>query len=871
MDQHTSLLRLAIKALRESPAIPPTLRLYCVASDGDSRRRKALLEITYVKPLSSSSPIFRLLSPLRLFNTFCGTDDLTVDFDYKHTCKRFRNTLIRTQGMEIDGVSITAAVVKRHLVEAGMSPSTVDTLLSPNDKQDVTLMYRLLYAIARLPALTNSETVSPLHKSSRRVLRLLGTLYCFLLDPYTNVRLSLQQQLTKLSATAHMLLAIYARWRGKFILYQLYHDVMQSIKNFFFCVAKTKVDNPTGKCFIIQQGSDPLEKVFGKVRTMVGSDTNADQLQLANCIDAAVQCVKIQEVHPEWGGESRRLHLRPLQEQDDDISSAVDYINPVSWRRNMLVTYVTLQTAWQQGRQLAEDALGAAFISSSFSDMDVGDGFDILCPFGGHKAVLVNGTISTDERPEDDDEADHPPTVSGEQSATDTGTEDTVDAAVIEELAALEASEPGGSAGDPEKPRPSAFLQLEGHSKPHHKGTILRVYSNPFAITNSKDRLKRVRGLAQYTERASSGLDLQQLEDGLAVITVEDPVVTLVQCDGLVFAALMQVTDIWIDSSSVQTLAVSHIHEPNTRFRGRIMVLVPREETYQRQPDGPDWEWDHTFTLGSDISGVAGTFVEPIDPVLLPARTATLSGVPTITVRTSEFQAIGSLIYERSSDMLARLPSAKQSNTFPYRTVAGDACFMCETESGDRQTQLAQARCLHCPTFRTADVRGPQLVRHMAMHLLHDKRLKDADNPCGFCLRPGTTCAIYLKTTTRNGKRTSHIDMARSRCPNLRTLSITPAATFSSNSPCTNHPLECSLCDKGSPAVWKYNLRSHLLHVHRATVNLPEYRKLYELSEDEETYLKADWLAPKRTTRRRKRAAKVLKISDAHTSRVALR
>ena len=74
---------------------------------------------------------------------------------------------------------------------------------------------------------------------------------------------------------------------------------MSMIKNVFFSVAKTQVDNPEGLFWIILLGTDGLEKIFRKVRTMVGNDTHADQPQLTNRIDGAVQCVNILENHPE--------------------------------------------------------------------------------------------------------------------------------------------------------------------------------------------------------------------------------------------------------------------------------------------------------------------------------------------------------------------------------------------------------------------------------------------------------------------------------------------------------------------------------------------------------------------------------------------
>jgi len=72
-------------------------RLYCIASDGDSRRRRALINMTLDRDLDANDPVSELLS-LSLFNTRCGPDALTCDFDWKHVMKRFRNTDLRLKG-----------------------------------------------------------------------------------------------------------------------------------------------------------------------------------------------------------------------------------------------------------------------------------------------------------------------------------------------------------------------------------------------------------------------------------------------------------------------------------------------------------------------------------------------------------------------------------------------------------------------------------------------------------------------------------------------------------------------------------------------------------------------------------------------------
>ena len=121
---------------------------------------------------------------------------------------------------------------------------------------------------------------------------------------YLNIKLSPDEQLTYLSAAAHLILMLYHSNKGDFIPVQLYLDIMSMIKNVYFCMAKTQIDNPIAQLWIILLGTDGLEKVFRKVQAMVGSDTNADQLQLANQIDGAVQCINILKEHPEWGTDS---------------------------------------------------------------------------------------------------------------------------------------------------------------------------------------------------------------------------------------------------------------------------------------------------------------------------------------------------------------------------------------------------------------------------------------------------------------------------------------------------------------------------------------------------------------------------------------
>jgi hypothetical protein len=179
---------------------------------------------------------------------------------------------------------------------------------------------------------------------------LLGKLYAHLLETYTNIDLTLHQQLAHLSAAAHLIIAFYAKEKGSSMPSQLYFDLMIMIKNEYFCVVKTQVEDPEGSFWIILLSLDPLKALFGKVRTISGCDSNVDQLQLVNRTDSAVICTNILAEHPKWEQGPRRLNLQSWRHSAGDVSAKIDHIDPASWRGNIKVKNVVLMTCWQEGR-----------------------------------------------------------------------------------------------------------------------------------------------------------------------------------------------------------------------------------------------------------------------------------------------------------------------------------------------------------------------------------------------------------------------------------------------------------------------------------------------------------------------------------------
>ncbi|KAF8185817.1 hypothetical protein K438DRAFT_1596789 [Mycena galopus ATCC 62051] len=106
------------------------LRIVSVASDGESRRGKAFIDLTFHHELSDDSNISGLLKDLEFMDFWVGEDDLTPDKDPKHVFKRGRNRLVRPLGMKVFGVQITPTIIRIHLQSAGLSAQHVHAVQS---------------------------------------------------------------------------------------------------------------------------------------------------------------------------------------------------------------------------------------------------------------------------------------------------------------------------------------------------------------------------------------------------------------------------------------------------------------------------------------------------------------------------------------------------------------------------------------------------------------------------------------------------------------------------------------------------------------------------------------------------------------------
>ncbi|KAF8876186.1 hypothetical protein CPB85DRAFT_1171578, partial [Mucidula mucida] len=140
--KHAKVLNTVIKVINQHTAT--YFRVVSIASDGERKRGGALIDITCKQLLAPSSPIYPLLSCLVFMNLLVGDDDITCDKDYKHVFKHIRNLLLRKRGIQVLERHITPSIIKKHLQHAGGMRKHIDSLLKPDDKQDVPLAYQLI-------------------------------------------------------------------------------------------------------------------------------------------------------------------------------------------------------------------------------------------------------------------------------------------------------------------------------------------------------------------------------------------------------------------------------------------------------------------------------------------------------------------------------------------------------------------------------------------------------------------------------------------------------------------------------------------------------------------------------------------------------
>ncbi len=591
------------------------LRIVSIASDGETRRGSSLVQLTFKKKLQETSPIYEQLKDLPFMDFHVGDDDITADKDWKHVAKRFRNYAIRARGIVIRDFRVTPAIISNHLKSEGYSALHVHSLFKPDDSQDVKLAFDLLKAIWTLPTLATHE--NPSFFAGRHALCMLGKLFYHTVFPYMCTELSLTEQLEHLSAAAHLALVLYYDKGKDFMPTLLYQDLAIMIKNVIFCVAKAKIDDPDGKFYIVILGTDRLEELFGILRTMIGNDSNLDIYQLASRLTGTTQVSNILAKYPHWDRAPRRLKLPAITRSSQVLSDHVDHIKPASWKGDVYVKNVTILTAWRRGRRMVEQECD--FAIPVLNDLEKKESHHILAPRG---KLLFNLTA---EEAGDDDSLDIdeigrtqlPPTtsISEELNYNRVEIEDAFTEQDIHDPSSHVPDVPAQTTSSAPPSKFDRYIIYEG--KRVLKSRALSLYSKRRgkAGPSSTDRLKRVQEVERYSGRTSSS----NLNDTPGVdqplLLIQDPVATVVRCQGHLFLCIGEVNGIKINSDSTITAVPQSDLRELEKITISIQVLGLRPTTSDDDISlKNDWR---SYRVKELTLHIPGQFIQPIDPQLV--------------------------------------------------------------------------------------------------------------------------------------------------------------------------------------------------------------------------------------------------------------
>jgi len=516
-------------------------------------------------------------------------------------------------GILVNGFHITPALLCFHLKANGVSTLCLNTLLNPSDHQNVPLCYTLLKEVWLLPGPTSSDT--PSFIAARKALQLLGSLFCHIVVPFIQINLSLHEQLSHLSAATHLATFFYTvnnSW-NKALQTLTFQDIVLLVKNTFFCVAKSKVNVPDGKFWIILLGTDQLESTFGLVQSMVRNDQNVDMLQLGTQLFHVVECLNIFEKYPQWDRGPKHLKLPAIEDGNGDILAKVDHINPDSWKGNVRLVNVLPVTSWNSGHQMVESEHSATGIHTKLEELER-NGYDMAFPFGTD--ADINDEKSEGESELEDD--DQGPIQAGltesevtavlEQPVFRVGEGPLLD---LEDHAAIESN-------CAEKQSFYPFVEINGKkiSKPRVLRKLFRAMFS--AVGGSTDCLGQIAGLTRCTVTThaviKTGVESDAGSGGSrSVLSISNPAATLLKCKGNIFLAIVQINDIFIDKKSVLEIGPAFLMELVVTIQFQALQLVKIVDNIDDiDHNDADWKWNQK--MEQSILKTRGSCIQVIDP-----------------------------------------------------------------------------------------------------------------------------------------------------------------------------------------------------------------------------------------------------------------
>ena len=508
------------------------------STDGDATRRQIFNELLS-HDLEPASPLGEMLCRIDLLDLQVGVHNETVSYDPKHLAKRCWTSFVN-ESVCIEGIIIRKSDVRILFMSLPEANSLkIDGLLHPKDKQNVPSATEFLLMFIEAMSVIQQKDfpyrLLPVHKQ----LTMLANVFNGLLHFYVYLDSSISDQLTSFSYAAHSLFYLTRSNPTKIIPNQLYHDLQTTFIDALFCCAKAKLYFPDKPLYLVKNGTDGLERVFGLLRMKV-KNAALDYQMLLHCISSLLRCDEILSTkHPEWSRKSRVSRRLCL-----------DYSNAAVWKGETLkLENVDVVSLWESGHLRARsDALEKGILKSDTST----DAIVLL----GHTLKKPKGKLlGVTETEPDESQGEIVEEQLDEQVDADENVNSKTDDELNVPLADLIDNDNGLK----------SVIQVDG--KNIYKASVVKMLFSGAKL--SKDRLKRVQGLTAGTPGANN-----LNEDDMNVVLIGDPLLVFHSKE----TKVANIIKIKLGNVQKKSITIDDMEKPNLEFAVQFLQLVPADE-----------------------------------------------------------------------------------------------------------------------------------------------------------------------------------------------------------------------------------------------------------------------------------------------------
>ncbi|PPQ80934.1 hypothetical protein CVT24_012865 [Panaeolus cyanescens] len=818
------------------------------STDGEAGFRGARFNLGLQTPMAEIPALndaLPVLSEIKGFNLYSAPDGMVTSCDPKHIVKRLASSVRSDSAIQLGDTIIKKADVRSVFLSSGIAPEKVNKLLDPLDKQNVPVAVNVIEEMERLDLSLLRDRLNPSEFRKAQRIRTLGKIFSYFVAPFTNVRMSLSEQICSLATYMYVVFALEHNYGGKFMKGFLYGDSMSIVKSIIILAARLQKVDPDILFYIFLIGTDRIEGLFSYVRTQDHA-RNVDIFQLCHKICIAAEIAAIFERYPDLYRGHRRRNMA-----DKD---GVDHVNPKSWLGDVKLANIDIVRCTSQGLENAKrflnDELGIQFdFEATFSN----EGIDVLRPHGSYIGSRAADKHLNDSQPDsedlDNDMFDEPSSLSNiptpplDNPFVPPSDEETAAFEFDSDLNPNEDHSDHSEMSNAERPTGGNPELIEYEGKMYYKSSMVatilisdsarKVTIRPYRAAgfSMKDIMKFRLGT---TSKDGGG---SHVEDDSTPILSSDLGATVVRVGNILCLAVIEVQHFLIEGSRypVYEISESQLDNKATTVIGYALELT-------RLPDQNCWMWTQKYIpqlretsqplsaptdkdFAISISGphfypICGTSTlsqsshdDRSNPTI-PDTPDNENQTPTWIINHSLLSETMNLIWDTLNigdggqatlSTLQTLPTFDQLQ-LPYRSccVEPELFFSRNLTGSQFKKHKAddEVKCRCC----NITVKLRSMRDHVAKHILRSMRTVEDSllpagfqigaNPCGWC---GLDDCEY-----------HHEKMV-----------YTTAARFNSKRrSSTNVPVPCSLCAQKSPdpsqlpTFWKYNLLHHMLTNH---------------------------------------------------------